>query len=407
MQKPATCARRRRIDLHSAPAPLNPYLGRLRLNRITVALIERFRADLRHGLPKSLVQARAERLATLGTERAARVGSPKLAKSVEHFRNKLARVRISATTINKQLTLIAMIFNYALKHRLVTFNPAEHVDKLPAEHKEGDAIDQNVLDADEVKKLLEATAPEWRLMIETAVTTGLRQSELLGLRWGDVDWQSNRLHIRRALREGRFYDTKSKHSRRIVEIPSSLEHELKVWRLKCPKGTHDLVFPDNEGNPMDAANLIHRGFEPAVRRAGLRKIRFHDLRHTAASLLLANGVDVVAVSRLLGHSSPIVTLSIYSHAIPRERAGLTDRLANLFSSKPVAEHSESDQISEADERKLFVWIGGPCWARTSDQWIKRSRAATSQQTLARANQSVEARRLVEKSCSLTLAQLFR
>jgi integrase len=122
------------------------------------------------------------------------------------------------------------------------------------------------------------------------------------------------------LREGRFYDTKSKHSRRIVELPSPLIHSLKVWRLKCPKGEHDLVFPNNEDNPMDAANLIHRGFEPAVRRAGLRKIRFHDLRHAAASLLLANGIDVVAVSRLLGHSSPIVTLSIYSHAIPKARA---------------------------------------------------------------------------------------
>jgi integrase len=127
-----------------------------------------------------------------------------------------------------------------------------------------------------------------------------------------------------------------------------------VWRLKCPKGEHDLVFPNNEGNPMDAANLIHRGFEPAVRRAGLRKIRFHDLRHTAASLLLANGVDVVAVSRLLGHSSPIVTLSIYSHAIPKARAGLTDRLANLFGSKPVADWSESDQPTEVGERKLLM-----------------------------------------------------
>jgi integrase len=337
---------------------LNPYLGRLRLNRISVALIERFRTELREGLPESVVQARAERLAALAAERAAHVNNPKLAKSVGYFRNKLARVRISPTTLNKQLTLLAMVFNYALKHRLVTFNPAEHVDKLPAAYKEGDAIDQNVLDADEVKKLLAAAAPEWRLLLETAVTTGLRQSELLGLQWGDVDWQSSRLHIRRSLREGRFYDTKSKNSRRIVEIPSSLAHELKVWRLKCPKGAHDLVFPNSEGNPMDAANLIHRGFEPAVRRAGLRKIRFHDLRHTAASLLLANGVDVVAVSRLLGHSSPIVTLNIYSHAIPKERAGLTDRLANLFGSKPVADDVERDESSGGVDRNLLFGLVG-------------------------------------------------
>jgi integrase len=337
---------------------LNPFFGKLRLNRITLALVERFRGDLSHGLPPEIIAARAARLGRLAAERADRTGNRKLAKSEDYFRGRLITVRVSTTTINKQLTLLAMIFNYALKHRLVTFNPAEHVDKLPAAHKEGNAIDENVLDAGEVKELLAAAAPEWALLLEAAVTTGLRQSELLGLQWGDVDWQSNRLHVRRALREGRFYDTKSKHSRRIVELPSSLIHSLKVWRLKCPKGEHDLVFPNNEGNPMDAANLIHRGFEPAVRRAGLRKIRFHDLRHTAASLLLATGVDVVAVSRLLGHSSPIVTLSIYSHAIPKARAGLTDRLANLFSSKPVADEPESKYDDSNGERKLLSGLVG-------------------------------------------------
>ena len=97
------------------------------------------------------MDARAERLAALAGERAERLGNAKLARSVTYFRTKLERQRISHTTISKQLTLLAMIFNYALKHRLVTFNPAEHVDKLPASHKEGDAIDQNVLGAADVE----------------------------------------------------------------------------------------------------------------------------------------------------------------------------------------------------------------------------------------------------------------
>jgi integrase len=144
----------------------------------------------------------------------------------------------------------------------------------------------------------------------------------------------------------------------MVELPRTLLDALKVWRSKCPKGEHDLVFPNRAGNPMDAPNLLHRGFEPAVRQAGLRKIRFHDLRHTAASVLLANGVDVVAVSRLLGHSSPVVTLTVYSHAIPRERQGLTDTLADLFSSKPVANWSENDQRHSERERKLLSGLVG-------------------------------------------------
>jgi integrase len=337
---------------------LIPYFGHLRLNTISVALIERYRSELCGGLPAPLLRRRADRLAALAAKRAEKLGNPALARPPEHFRTKLAQRRLSPITINKQLTLLVMIFNYALKHRLLTFNPAEHVDKLPAVHRESDAIDQNVLGATEVRKLLEAASPEWRLPIETAVTTGLRQSELLGLKWGDIDWQSSRLHVRRALREGRFYDTKSKHSRRVVELPRTLLHALKVWRLKCPKGELDLVFPNRAGNPMDAANLIHRGFEPAVRRAGLRKIRFHDLRHTAASLLLASGIDVVAVSRLLGHSSPVVTLTVYSHAIPRERQGLTDTLANLFSSKSVADWSKTDQRHSERERKLLNGLVG-------------------------------------------------
>lgn len=120
---------------------LVPYFGHLRLNTISVALIERYRSELCGGLPAPLLRRRADRLATLAAKRAEKLGNPALARPSEHFRTKLAQRKLSPITINKQLTLLVMIFNYALKHRLLTFNPAEHVDKLPTVHRESDAID--------------------------------------------------------------------------------------------------------------------------------------------------------------------------------------------------------------------------------------------------------------------------
>lgn len=159
--------------------------------------------------------------------------------------------------------------------------------------------------------------------------TGLRQGELLGLQWADIDWNSRQLHVRRAWREGAFVEPKTATSYRRVDLPAFLVLALKTWRLQCPKGEHDLVFPNGAGNPESHANLLQRGFYPALRRAGLRKIRFHDLRHTFASLLLSNGEDVVRVSRLLGHPSPNITLGVYAHMLPKEHYASAERLSTL------------------------------------------------------------------------------
>ena len=105
--------------------------------------------------------------------------------------------------------------------------------------------------------------------------------------------------------------------------------KLRDWKLACPVGPDDLVFPNLRGKPLSNANLLQRGFYPALHRAGLRKIRFHDLRHTFASLMIANGEDIVRVSRLLGHASPKITLDIYSHMLPNDHYGSADRLSAL------------------------------------------------------------------------------
>ncbi len=103
-----------------------------------------------------------------------------------------------------------------------------------------------------------------------------------------------------------------------------------MWRLACPKGPYDLIVPNLDGRPMSHSNLMTRGFNPALKRAGIRKIRFHDLRHTFASLMISNGEDIVRVSRLMGHATTAsFTLNVYSHMLPREHDASGDRLASL------------------------------------------------------------------------------
>lgn len=132
----------------------------------------------------------------------------------------------------------------------------------------------------EIQAVLGTAEPRWRVIILTAVLTGLREGELLGLAWGDIDWSARQIYVRQQYTAGRFSELKTEASRRCVDLPAGLVAELRRWRLACPPGSHDLVFPNGAGNPENHANLLNRGFYPALRRAGLRKSRFHDLRHT-------------------------------------------------------------------------------------------------------------------------------
>jgi len=252
-----------------------------------------------------------------------------------------------------------MMFNYACRHRWIDYNPAEHVERVRDPKLTNEtAIDGNILTPEEIRKLLDAADDNhYRLITEVAIFTGMRQGEILGLKWGDLDWNSRQIHVRRAWKEGVFTEPKTRHSVRRVDLPDFLIHDLKKWKLRCPKSELDMMFPNGAGNPESHTNLLQRGFYPALRRAGLRKIRFHDLRHTHASLMLANGEDIVRVSRLLGHANPTVTLNVYSHMLPREHYGSTDRLANLVfgdsgvpESKPAADAVVVPFPSAADSK---------------------------------------------------------
>ena len=162
-----------------------------------------------------------------------------------------------------------------------------------------------------------------------AITTGLRRGELLGLRWDDADLEGGTLRVGRALvREGGRYsmgETKTKRGRRRVNLTPrtvgvlkdhrkrQLEERMKLAGLH---EDHGLIFATNVGTPVNPENLVKRSFKPLLKKAELTEIRFHDLRHTCATLLLGRGVHPKLVQELLGHATIAMTLDTYSHYLP-------------------------------------------------------------------------------------------
>jgi integrase len=182
-----------------------------------------------------------------------------------------------------------------------------------------------ILDREEIGKVLEAAGLIYRPILATAIFTGLRQGELLGLTWADVDFDAGLVRVRKQLgRDGVRVEPKTAQAVRDVVMMPALGRLLRAHKLASPySGAADPVFASSAGTPHHYRNIGRRGLEKAVERAAIPapNPRFHDLRHTAASLLVAEGLNVVFVSRQLGHASPDITLRVYAHLFDRAEHG--------------------------------------------------------------------------------------
>ena len=190
-------------------------------------------------------------------------------------------------------------------------------------------------------------------VIYTAVSTGLRQAELLGLRWRDIDLDMCSISVSQVLykRKGicEFKEPKTEHSRRRVAMTPKLALFLRGYREERERLYHELgkpltldglVFTGVEGKPIDPGVLSHN-FARIVKRAGLEGVRFHDLRHTFVSLMLLRGAKPKVISEALGHSSVAFTMDVYSHIISgmqEDAMALLDEAlpAGVISSRLVA-----------------------------------------------------------------------
>ena len=178
---------------------------------------------------------------------------------------------------------------------------------------------------EEITAILANAKGRWRPLLLVAAFTGLRASELRGLTWADVDLKANELHVRqRADRFNTIGSPKSASSHRTVPFGPTVANTLKEWKLICPKGEHDLVFPNKSGKIENLSNILQRGLVPTVIAAGLTdkngKAKYtgiHVLRHFYASWCIDRKLPPKVVQERLGHTSITMTYDRYGHLFPR------------------------------------------------------------------------------------------
>jgi integrase len=184
------------------------------------------------------------------------------------------------------------------------------------------------LDTRQARKLLDTaldTQPSFYALYVLAVTRGMRSGEILGLQWQDVDLDAGTLQVRRTVFNGAVSTPKTSRSNRGIRLP-----EIAVEALIRHPRNSEWVFSSKHGTSLSVHNLHNRSWKPLLRDAGLPNIRFHDLRHTCATLLLSKGVHPKLVQELLGHSSIEITLDTYSHVLPSMGDGVATAMDDLL-----------------------------------------------------------------------------
>lgn len=235
--------------------------------------------------------------------------------------------RTGPRAANKALAHLRRLYKFAQQRRYVTFNPTDGVRMAKAATQMDRPIDTNVLNVEEIGELVAAVPVEYRAALLMLAYAGLRVGELVALTWGDVEISKRRLRVaqQRESATGNLTAPKTAAGVRFVELPGVVVQALREHKLRSEKTSPEFVFPYHVRRFRDNV------FFPALRRAKLRRIRLHDLRHTAASLMIATGADIAAVSRQLGHANVAITLSIYTHAFAkRTESGIGSKLDELI-----------------------------------------------------------------------------
>ncbi len=283
-----------------------------------------YRGYIDHHIAPYIGKTPIEKLSTMDLQKLCRKLMEK--GRVERIESEKQPKGLSAKTVRNIMQVISSAMDFAVAQKIILENPCKAVELPKVEKKEMQTIPAEQLQA----FLTEAKATGVYEMYYIELTTGLRRGELLGLKWPDIDWKKGIITVRRQVARvnGELTEAplKTKNSYRQVSISPQAIEVLKQQKAKTDS---EYVFPNPTGGPMSPDSVNHM-LARVLARAGIPRVRFHDLRHTFATVALQNGVDIKTVSSFLGHFSAGFTLDTYAHVTTAAQKEAAATMGNVL-----------------------------------------------------------------------------
>jgi integrase len=309
LERSTLAAYRQHLNLH-----IEPYLGNVKLSQLSAPMVREFEDKLARG------------------------DMPEGAESQPRTRVMVRKVRVSLSSLLSDAQERGLVSRNVVRDLRRT--RARGVERKAERRQKGKLkVGVDIPTREEIKAIVEAAKGRWRPIVLTAIFTGLRASELRGLRWSDVDLEKRELHVRqRADRYSAIGKPKSESGERTVPLTPIVANTLREWKLACPKSDAGLVFPSTGGLVEHHKNIVERGLIPTLIAAGVtmeedgpegRPVKrakytgLHALRHFYASWCINRRIDgglelpAKVVQERLGHSSIMMTMDVYGHLFPR------------------------------------------------------------------------------------------
>ncbi|MFA1821217.1 tyrosine-type recombinase/integrase [Virgibacillus oceani] len=240
--------------------------------------------------------------------------------AIDDFYTDLENKGLSSATIRKMHTIVRSSLEYAKDYRFIEWNPASVVKPPSVKHK-----DIQVWEEKDLMRFLHFTKNEHDYIVyHLALFTGMRRGEILGLKWSDIDYAQKKIRVQRSYSKSGFTKGKTDSARRVIDVDddtiTALKERHKIVKenkMRCGEDYEDnnLVVCRADGRPVDVRN-VNRRFTKLRERHKMPEIRFHDMRHTHATIMLGMGTPVKIVSERMGHHKVEITLNTYAHLLP-------------------------------------------------------------------------------------------